>query len=162
MLKLSNKKFSEVQVGTTVRVPIPDVDRARGSPRNILAVVSSVEDGLYKLCEFLIFLWLKNKLHNNFEILGTPHGVLKHKFTRSEFNPCFEKFILLENLSDSAKNKEMSLREVAAQNSILGGQGYKRCHCKGGCKNNKCICRASQKICNSKCHGSLSCHNKND
>ncbi|KAH0808772.1 hypothetical protein GEV33_014019 [Tenebrio molitor] len=50
MLKLSKKKFSEVQVGTTVRVPIPDVDRARGSPRNVLAVVGSVEDGLYKLC----------------------------------------------------------------------------------------------------------------
>jgi hypothetical protein len=50
MLKLSKKKISEVQVGTTVRVPIPDVDRARGSPRNVLAVVGSVEDGLYKLC----------------------------------------------------------------------------------------------------------------
>lgn len=49
MLKISNQKFSEVHVGTTVRVPIPDVDRARGSPRNVLAVVSSVEDGLYKL-----------------------------------------------------------------------------------------------------------------
>ncbi|XP_031329933.1 SCAN domain-containing protein 3-like [Photinus pyralis] len=85
MLKLSNRKFSDVQAGTTVRVPIPDVDRARGSPRNVLAVVNSVEDGLYKL--------------------GTPHGVLKHKFTRSEFNPCIEKFILLENLSDSAKKR---------------------------------------------------------
>ncbi|XP_031330453.1 uncharacterized protein LOC116174503 [Photinus pyralis] len=125
MLKLSNRKFSDVQAGTTVRVPIPDVDRARGSPRNVLAVVNSVEDGLYKL--------------------GTPHGALKHKFT-----------------SDSAKNKEISLREVAAENSVLGGQGYKRCHCKGGCKNNKCACRANKKICNSKCHGSLSCHNKND
>ncbi|KAK9679215.1 Paired box domain [Popillia japonica] len=40
ILKLSNQKFSEVQVGTTVRVPIPDVDRGRGSPRNVLAVVS--------------------------------------------------------------------------------------------------------------------------
>ncbi|KAK9732268.1 hypothetical protein QE152_g12977 [Popillia japonica] len=79
MLKLSNQKFSEVQVGTTVRVPIPDVDRGRGSPRNVVAVVSDVEDGLYKLC--------------------ITHGVLKHKFTRSEFNPCMGKFILLENLS---------------------------------------------------------------
>jgi hypothetical protein len=53
MLKLSKKKFSEVQVGTTVRVPIPDVDRARGSPRNVLAVVGSVEDGLYKIISFV-------------------------------------------------------------------------------------------------------------
>ncbi|KAK9680349.1 Reverse transcriptase (RNA-dependent DNA polymerase) [Popillia japonica] len=96
------KDMEAIIISTTVRVPIPDVDRARGSPRNVLAVVSDVEDGLYKLC--------------------TTHGVLKHKFTRSEFNPCMEKFILLENLSDSAKNKEISLREAAAENSILGSQ----------------------------------------
>lgn len=52
MLKLSNEKFSEVKVGITVRVPIPDVDRARGSPRNMLAVVSSFENGLYKLSKY--------------------------------------------------------------------------------------------------------------
>ncbi|KAK9722934.1 hypothetical protein QE152_g19428 [Popillia japonica] len=85
MLKLSNQIFSKVQVGTTIRVPIPDVDRARASPRNVLAVVSDVEDGLYKLC--------------------TTHGVLKHKFTRSEFNPCMEKFILLENLNNPRRFK---------------------------------------------------------
>lgn len=113
---------------------------------------------------FISFVSMRLKCipQNNFEILGTVQGVLKHMFTRSEFNPCIEKFILLENLSDSIKNKEISPREVAAVNCILGAQGYKRCHCKGGCKNNKCACRANKKICNSKCHGSLSCHNKND
>lgn len=64
MLKLSNDKFSDVQVGTTVRVPIPDVDRARGSPRNILAVVSSSENGLYKLCKY--FLWLKCNINRDY------------------------------------------------------------------------------------------------
>ncbi|CAH1099705.1 unnamed protein product [Psylliodes chrysocephalus] len=34
MMKLSNEKFSEVDVGRTVRVPIPDVDRARCAPRS--------------------------------------------------------------------------------------------------------------------------------
>jgi len=33
-------------VGTTVRIPIPDVDKARGSPWNLLAVVTDVQDWL--------------------------------------------------------------------------------------------------------------------
>jgi len=57
MLMLSDQKFSKVQVGTTVRVPIPDVHRARGSPRNVLAVISSVNDGLYKLCEYAVKMY---------------------------------------------------------------------------------------------------------
>nr|CAI5856839.1 unnamed protein product [Callosobruchus analis] len=67
LLQLSNENFSDVQVGTTVRVLIPGVDRARGSPR-------------------------------------TKKGALKQKYTRSEFNPCLENFILLENLNDDIKN----------------------------------------------------------
>ncbi|XP_060846515.1 KRAB-A domain-containing protein 2-like [Rhopalosiphum padi] len=35
MLRLTNEKFSKLDVGTTVRVPIPDVDRARGSPLKV-------------------------------------------------------------------------------------------------------------------------------
>jgi len=51
MLRLTNEKFSKLDVGTTVRVPIPDVDRARGSPSNLLAVIISCEDDMYKLCK---------------------------------------------------------------------------------------------------------------
>lgn len=49
MLKTSAKKMGLVTVGTTVRVPIPDVDRARGAPRNIIAIVTEAQDGVYKL-----------------------------------------------------------------------------------------------------------------
>jgi exosome complex RNA-binding protein Rrp4 len=48
-MKISNKKFGSLKVGIIVKVPIPDVDRARGSPRNLLAVITQVEDDLYKL-----------------------------------------------------------------------------------------------------------------
>ena len=51
MVKTSNRKYDELSVGTTVRLSIPDVDRARGSPRNVLAVVTEVKDDLYKLCK---------------------------------------------------------------------------------------------------------------
>jgi len=53
MMTISNKKFSLLEVGTTVKVSIPDVDRARGSPRNLLAVITQVEDDLYKLSRYL-------------------------------------------------------------------------------------------------------------
>ena len=42
MLKLSAKKLPSVAAGCTVRLSIPDVDRARGSPRNVLAVILDV------------------------------------------------------------------------------------------------------------------------
>jgi len=42
MMKLSKEKFAQLEIGTTVRVTVPDVDRARGSPRNILAVVTQI------------------------------------------------------------------------------------------------------------------------
>jgi hypothetical protein len=49
MIKTSNKKYDELSVGTTVWLSIPDVDRARGSLRNVLAVITEVKEDLYKL-----------------------------------------------------------------------------------------------------------------
>lgn len=92
-------------------------------------------------------------------ILGTNSGILKQKFTRSEFNPCGEN--LLES-DDVLGDKEISLREAAGTSNILGAQGYKKCHCKTACKSNKCSCRAKGRLCNSKCHGSLNCTNKHE
>jgi len=63
MIKTSYKKLKCMNVGTTVRIPIPDVDKARGSPRSLLAVVTDFQDGLYKLCKWLNLkmrkLWYK-------------------------------------------------------------------------------------------------------
>ena len=52
MLKSSSSRFDPLEIGSTVRISIPDVDRARGAPRNLLAVVVHVENDLYKLCEY--------------------------------------------------------------------------------------------------------------
>jgi len=49
LIKKSDKKFEGLEVEVNVRVSIPDVDQARGSPRNLLAVIISVEDNMYKL-----------------------------------------------------------------------------------------------------------------
>ncbi|XP_022175233.1 KRAB-A domain-containing protein 2-like [Myzus persicae] len=140
MMTQSNNKYQELEVGTTVRISIPDVDRARGSPRNLLAVIANVDNGFYKLC--------------------TENGFLKHKYTRSQLVPCKEISLDLKTLLESSKDKEITLREAAGCSSLMGTQGYQRCHCKMKCKTNKCTCRVVGKLCNSKCHSSLSCENK--
>jgi len=38
--KLSDKKLLPVEIGSTVRIPVPDVDKGRLDARNILAVVT--------------------------------------------------------------------------------------------------------------------------
>ena len=40
----SEQKFPPAALGTSVRVPIPEVDKGRGDLRNILAIVVSVTD----------------------------------------------------------------------------------------------------------------------
>jgi len=65
MMTISNKKFTPLEVDTTVKVSIPDVDRARGSPRNLLAVITQVEDDLYKLCTYKIIIKLFRYIHLN-------------------------------------------------------------------------------------------------
>lgn len=52
MLKSSSSRFYPLEIGSTVRISIPDVDRAREAPRNLLAVVLDVENYLYKLSEY--------------------------------------------------------------------------------------------------------------
>lgn len=50
MIALSNSKLPPIDVGRTVIVRVPDVDRGRLAPRNVLAVVLSINDsGLYQL-----------------------------------------------------------------------------------------------------------------
>ena len=39
MKKLSEKAFPPGKIGDTVKVRIPDVDRARGDSRNIIAII---------------------------------------------------------------------------------------------------------------------------
>lgn len=49
MIKRSNAKFSPINVRKTVRVPVPEYDRARNDTKNILAAVLDKRDDLYKL-----------------------------------------------------------------------------------------------------------------
>lgn len=112
------------------------MDRGKGDPRSILAVVMSMEDGCYKL--------------------GSKHGVIKGSFVRSQFDICTEKLIDMECVPDTEKG----VRELATAHSVTGGQGFIRCACTQKCVNNRCKCRSKGLLCNSPCHNSLNCCNK--
>lgn len=51
MIKTLNRKYDELNVETIVNLSIPDIDRALGSPRNVLTVITEITDNLYKLCK---------------------------------------------------------------------------------------------------------------
>jgi hypothetical protein len=65
MRNLSERILTEVEVGKNILIPIPMVDRGKGDPRNLQAVVLSREEHGYKL--------------------GTKSGVLRGLYTRNQF-----------------------------------------------------------------------------
>ena len=125
--KASNFKFLNVDFGSHVMVPVPDVDRARCEFRNI-GVVKNVNDGAYTI--------------------DTKHGILNCKYVRNQITPSKRSNISADELP--AKN--IYLREVARTESIGSGQGYSICNCLQGCPSIRCNCLKSKILCNSKCH----------
>jgi hypothetical protein len=84
MLRSSNQKIPSAQVGDTVRVRVPNIDRGRMDYQNILAVVMDVDNDFYKL--------------------GTKYGIISQLYTRNQFAVCKEKLISLNDvLSDKTK-----------------------------------------------------------
>lgn len=135
MIKQTQKKNLTVDVGKTVRVTIPDVDRSKGDSRNILAVVLSSENGLYKL--------------------GCRTGILNGHYTPNQFLECKENFISISEVPSSST----SVRTASNKMSVVGGQGFAKCNCKL-CDSLKCSCKKAGVICNSKCHLNKNCNNK--
>ncbi|XP_060862057.1 SCAN domain-containing protein 3-like [Metopolophium dirhodum] len=136
MKNLSEERFFPGKEGENVKIKIPDVDRARCDLWCILEVILSVKDNLYEI--------------------GTNEGRLHQLYSRNQFTICKEVFIQ----ADDVPPVQISLREVARKSSNLGGQGYDRCTCNTLCKTNRCKCKRSGRLCNSKCPNSGVCGNK--
>lgn len=135
MLKNTERKLTPVSVGDNVLVNIPDVDRGRLAPRNVMAVVMNKSDDLFTL--------------------GTRHGVLDKEFSRNQFHVAPSKFINTIDVPD----EQLNVRKEAMMSSG-SKQGFTRCGCKKNCSGRSCKCVKLQLKCNSKCHGSTSCRNK--
>jgi len=136
MKKNSDASLPPCEIGDTVLVPVPEVDRAKTDFRKIKAVILSVDNNFYKL--------------------GTEAGILHSVYARSQFDVCSEKFISINDVPEN----QIALRSAATALSIGSGQGFVRCNCNGKCTNNRCKCRKANTLCNSKCHSSLPCENK--
>ncbi|XP_023242087.1 uncharacterized protein LOC111640310 [Centruroides sculpturatus] len=101
MINTSNSKYTAAIVDDTVRIRVPDVDRARSDGKNILGVVVAVKDkNLYKL--------------------DTKHGILNLLYSRNQFTVCKENFISVGDIPGA----EISLRECARMSSISEGHNY--------------------------------------
>ena len=99
--------------------------------------------------------------HKIVSLVSTVKVVQLHKIRNKSLQSKFIGSKYCFKIGRSSIKTVLSLREAATVNSISGAQGYTRCQCKTKCKTNRCACRSESRICNSKCHGSLSCENKN-
>lgn len=137
MTKRSAQLFPPAQIGQSVRIPVPDVDRAKADFGNILGVILEVID-------------------NCFYKIGTKWGKLNSLYARNQFSVCPEIFLSV----DEVPSVSLSLREVATKSSVVGGQGFLKCNCISKCTSRRCSCLRGGLKCNSKCHSSMPCCNK--
>ena len=139
MLSRSNNILEEIDIGCNVLIPIPQVDRGKGDPKNIMAIVHEKPDKGYRL--------------------ATKHGILLGSYTRNQFE-------LTDSLfwgpSDISIENCISLRRAVKADSLFEGQGFLKCGCcgKSRCETNRCACRKAGQMCNSRCRSNLACKNK--
>ena len=130
-------------MGSTVLLAILGLDRGRCEFPNLKAVVLEVSaGGMYKL--------------------GCKTGVLDSLYSRNQFSPTLEKFLIVavvptENILSHALI--LSLRAAAKEESMGSGQGFFKCSCTGNCITKRCKCLKAARKCNSRCHNRRSCKN---
>lgn len=100
----------------------------------------------------------KNNSHHTG--IGQTPFLLKGKYSRNQFDVCA---FAIYNLTDMKVDASISLRRAVKAQSKCGGQGVTKCNCAGSkrCQTNRCKCYKAKVLCNSRCHGHLSCKNKN-
>ena len=138
MVKRSRIDLKAGEVGDNVAVPIPMVDRGRGDPRNIIGViVDRDENDLYRI--------------------AVKAGILRTKYSRNQFDLCPQRLL---NETDVNSGCAITPRQ-ALRSTASGGQGFFHCDCNKQCQSNRCKCFTAKGLCNSRCHSSLTCKNKN-
>jgi len=124
MVSLSNSRLPAVDIGTNVMVRVPDLDRGRLAPRNVLPIVVYVNSsGLY--------------------LLGTKEGQLERLYARNEITAA-DNFIEAHDVPSSS----LSLRSASMVTSG-SKQGFVSCHSKRYCIDKKCKCCLKNTKCNS-------------
>lgn len=116
-------------VGNCVTVAVPEFNRRRGYPVNVVKVVLEIhKDNKYRI--------------------GTKAGIIDNWLERN----CFELVSFVGLRKTDVPDKMASLREIVKTMSIGTGQGFRKCACKTNCATNKCRCFKDILRCNSDCH----------
>ncbi|KAE8736784.1 hypothetical protein FOCC_FOCC017761, partial [Frankliniella occidentalis] len=103
MLATSQKLHKPAEVGDTITMSVPLVDRGKGDARNVVAVVlDKTDDGYYRV--------------------GNQDGTVKNLLSRNQFDVSKERILRTEDVSSAPKSK----RNLATAASLLGGQGFQR------------------------------------
>lgn len=137
-----------IEVGTVVRIRVDRVDRGKMDHKSVPGVICEVTE------------------HSNYRIV-CKGGVLKDCLMATRFRveaiKRAEHYGLEHALKDWETKPRISLREALRAISVMGGQGFFFCNCKGNCDKNSCKCKKNGRQCNSKCHPSNTvCANQTD
>ena len=136
----SKKYLPEVNIGDFVILPIPDVDKGLTESPNLICRVVDIDF-----------------THSLYE-LACEAGVFNDMFARNSFDLVKEANIVI-NISTETSVK--SIRQAVNVLSNGGGQGMIKCNCTSSCVTNRCSCKKSNLLCNSRCHGANTyCKNK--
>lgn len=138
MLVRSSKILRPLNVGDNVAVPVSEFDRGKVDPPNLIGIVMEVDESGYYT-------------------IGTKQGIIKGKLARNQF----ESIRYTELSRTDIPRTILSIREIVRAQSMCGGQGYRRCHCRSikSCLSKRCSCLRAGVSCNSACHDNKSCNN---
>lgn len=135
MIRRGEGILPSLKVGDNALLKIPEFDRGRADPANMVVVVTKVEDGRVTV--------------------GTKHGILDHQLERNALDVTKLKSVTTADVPDIP----LSLREMVKKDSVGSGQGFRRCMCTQNCRTNRCSCVKNNIICSSSCHPGRSCDN---
>ena len=149
MIRRANMKGGHVNVGDIVQIGISNADLAKTDCKNLTLMV--VQEVTHKKAPPQYRLANKSFQMKNLYGLGSITIV-------KDANP---KLLNLEGVLDSYQGlPKFGERQAARQMSIAGGQGVKRCNCKGICLSKLCSCFKNGSKCAPACHkGSRNCKN---
>ncbi|KAK5639434.1 hypothetical protein RI129_011926 [Pyrocoelia pectoralis] len=124
MLQRSSKKFPSVDIGQNVLIRIPDVDRGRVAPRNVMAVLgtpSGVLDKLYARNKF------QTAEHNFIEIDNVPSEQLTLRTAAAVDSQSKQGFVKCECKKNCENKRCNCLKKLVKCNS--------KCHSSSSCRN---------------------------
>jgi hypothetical protein len=130
---------ADVEVGTLVMVKVDKVDRGSLDAPLLPCVVVEITE-------------------HNYARVACKGGVLKSCFSRETLitDTCngsrLHQFGLENHVQNWRQLPVISIREGAAFDSPLGGQGFFKCSCHGACDSNRCACKKADVLCGSRCH----------